>query len=301
MKKILVPTDFSICASKAIDYAIAICKRTGAELIILHSCELMDEKLENSRSYVQKYNQEVEDEANKKLEYLKSSILASNNIKITIKLYDGPVAATIIHVGQKYGVDLIVMGTHGASGLKQLIFGSQTASVISKCEIPVLAIPTDYHLITKGEILLAINHEELNYEELLPFVTLSKAFEMKVTLTTFTEQNKDQSAFINDENRLKITGEKMMKEGLLEKIRLLHITGDSLINALQDCIRKYNIDIVAMITHKREGLKKITNKSMTRKMAYNSNVPLLAIPHKGFKLTENENEYKTTFKGSSVL
>lgn len=296
MKKILVPTDFSLCASKAIDYAVAICKRTEGELIILHACELMDENLENSRSYIQKYNHDIQDEANKKLELLKSSILADNDIHVSTRLYAGPLISTIIYVSKRYNVDLVLMGTHGASGIKQLILGSQTSALISKCEIPVLAIPTDYNFIKKGEILLAVNDVNFTNQELEPFLFMADAFGMNATLLTFTHINQDQSEYIADELVLKQVKEKLLLQGFLGEITTLHITGDNFLQGLQNCVDKLHIDIITMITHKREGFRKIWNKSLTRRMSYLSNVPLLAIPHEELAYLETRQTIDSKFE-----
>ena len=144
MKKILVPTDFSLNADRAIDYAVQIAKLNEATIYLIHACDHLDTLYMESAIPEREYNKAITDAAFDKLEILRRSIEETEQVLVNIQFYSGPINDTILVAAEEHNVDLIIMGTLGISGLKDKIFGSRTASVISKSKVPVLAIPLEY-------------------------------------------------------------------------------------------------------------------------------------------------------------
>src|SRR5688500_16506686 len=95
MKRILVPTDFSFCANKALDYAVCLAKKSGAEIVLLHACDLIHNPFQDRKELIAEYNQSVQKSANEQLEILKKSIEDTENVSVMIRLYDGGVLDSI--------------------------------------------------------------------------------------------------------------------------------------------------------------------------------------------------------------
>jgi nucleotide-binding universal stress UspA family protein len=156
MNRILVPTDFSPNADRAIDYAVRIAKLNQSTLYLIHACDNLDPLyLEGTMTHME-YNQRIMDEAFEKLELRRRSIEETEQILVNIQLYSGTVQDTILVAAQEHKADLVIMGTLGISGLHDKIFGSKTAAVIGESKVPVLAIPLEYDWSSPGKILLAL-------------------------------------------------------------------------------------------------------------------------------------------------
>src|SRR5688572_252190 len=130
MKKILVPTDFSDYAEKALHYAVGIATETNAEILLVHVCELLHYPFADRSHEVTEYNDLKTGELTQRLNSLKSST-SDSNVVITPRLYDGEVIDAIISIVEQEQVDLIVMGTLGATGIKTVFLGTKTATIIS--------------------------------------------------------------------------------------------------------------------------------------------------------------------------
>lgn len=139
MKKILVPTDFSEPAENALEVAASIARKHDAEIILLHMMGLSDAIVTKNESrevfkamyYMRLAEQRFEELMNK--EYLEG-------IQVTDTVHNYTVFSEINDIAKEMEADLIVMGSIGASGLKEVFVGSNTEKVVRTSEVPVLVI-----------------------------------------------------------------------------------------------------------------------------------------------------------------
>lgn len=281
MKKILVPTDFSPNAVRAIDYAVQIAKLNQATIHIIHAC---DHLYALDMGYVlskEDYNKKITDEAFDKLEIIKKSIEETEKVLVNTQLYSGAVNDTILVAAQEHNAEIIIMGTLGVSGLKDKIFGSKTASLIGNSTVPILAIPLEYDWSLPSKFLLAINHFDEVSEVLYPAFDLAKAFNAEVRLTVFTDEGSvAASDYLEDAREINFAEEKLRRKYINLVIKTEHLYGRHFEESINDYIGTNQIDLLVMTTHKRSFLESIFNRSITRKMSYHSKVPILAIPVK---------------------
>ena len=281
MKKILVPTDFSLNADRAIDYAVQIAKLNEATIYLIHACNHLDTLYMESAIPEREYNKAITDAAFDKLEILRRSIEETEQVLVNIQLYSGPINDTILVAAEEHNVDLIIMGTLGISGIKDKIFGSRTASVISKSIVPVLAIPLEYDWSPPAKLLLAINRFDEVSDLLNPVFDMATIFNAEVNITVFTdEDNAAASDYLEDAKEVKLAEEKLRRKFSKLVIKAEHLSGRYFEDSINEHISKNKIDLLAMTTHKRSFIGSIFNRSITRKMSYHSKVPILAIPVK---------------------
>ncbi len=140
-KNILLPTDFSKGSEEAYEHAKDIAKSMGAKVHLLHviqpvvyptGIELAHESLINLESDLEKIGEE---NLNKVSERLKTVGVESKN---TILM--GKPSEQIMEYVNKYNIDLVVIATHGSSGIERFLFGSTTEKVIRKVQCPVLVV-----------------------------------------------------------------------------------------------------------------------------------------------------------------
>src|SRR5690606_1434524 len=140
MKKILVPTDFSSQAFNAVKSAASTARGNDTEIILLHIIDLSQETMD-----MIKHGYDLTeiiifiDAADQQLrEVVISAELSDITVSIVLRL--GNTFNEVNDVDKEIKVDIIVMGSHSASGFKQLFIGSNTEKVVRSSEIPVLVI-----------------------------------------------------------------------------------------------------------------------------------------------------------------
>ncbi len=185
MSTILVPTDFSDNAGAALRYAIRLCNQMQANLIVFHCSTISAYALSAASSESQMTQLLEEDELNKmeKLqEQVKKAYNAHDIAEIPVNTrcivsYNPMVVEKTLDIARQNHVDLIVMGTHGASGITKFFFGSNTSIMISKANIPVLAIPETYEYCALQKISFASDLYDLTAElkQLVPFASVNDA------------------------------------------------------------------------------------------------------------------------------
>jgi nucleotide-binding universal stress UspA family protein len=277
MQKILVPTDFSDNALKAVGYAAEIAKKSGASIILLH---VIEPAINMATMQADSSGEKVVKERSAKLSLSLESIAGVYpNVKVIPYLAGGSVIPSILKYAEKEKMDLIIMGTKGASGLKKIFVGSVTAGVIGKTNIPVLTVPVSYQMEKPDAIVFATNQFEKNKELLNKIVAVSKLFSSAIHVVVFKDLGEDETAdFIyNDEqlnDYLKFLGETF--PNVIFKGKLL--IGKDFENTIDWYSNKNEADIIAMVTYPKSFFDKVLQKSVTKKMAFNSEIPILAIP-----------------------
>jgi nucleotide-binding universal stress UspA family protein len=140
LKRILVPTDFSDCAKAALDVAVPIARMFGATVFLLHV-------------FPPYYEGELIPGLLLSAEQLLEGLVAESvpvDIFSKMVVRTGPPAEEIVRAASEFNTDLIVISTHGYTGLKHAWFGSTAESVVRYASCPVLTVRAKDHKITEG-------------------------------------------------------------------------------------------------------------------------------------------------------
>jgi nucleotide-binding universal stress UspA family protein len=143
IQKILVPTDFSAHADEAFRVAHTLAQRIGAEVTLFHVAATPAVVLEDGPLMADSGKGKAENVWDRFQRILPSG--AKVNVKHEVIVADRPSAAHILEILDKLGCDLIVMGTHGRSWLKQRLFGSLTEEVVRRARCPVMVVKSPAH------------------------------------------------------------------------------------------------------------------------------------------------------------
>ena len=143
IKKILYATDYSKASARALEEAVKLAKQNRAELLVVHVIEPApfvagEEEFGSGEMYVK-----LEDLAKKEAQASMSKLLArlkKTKVKAQGLLFKGSVQDQIVKVAKSKKVDMIVIGTHGRTGLSKLIMGSVAGKVVSSANCPVLTV-----------------------------------------------------------------------------------------------------------------------------------------------------------------
>src|SRR5690349_6898999 len=123
MKQIVVPTDFSKCADNAIDFAIQSAKILPAKVTLLHSFEVNDNIYTDYMGVNREYNLTMLNDVKEKLDQLKKNIEETSGIVVDTFISTHSLQDAITKIIKEKKTDLVIMGTLGASGIKEKLWG----------------------------------------------------------------------------------------------------------------------------------------------------------------------------------
>src|SRR6201985_518332 len=155
MKKILVATDFSACATNAMEYAMELAKVVGAEVCALHAIGSFEGVFNNTYNalYIEEYhNSKRQALANWAQTFTARAPYANVTVSTTCEV--GSVSAVITKYIESNPVELLVMGTMGSTGINGL-FGSNASTMVEKTKTPTLIVPLESKFSTNPVITLA--------------------------------------------------------------------------------------------------------------------------------------------------
>ena len=279
MKQILVPTDFSKAAENAIDFAVQSAKILPAEITILHSFEVNDSAYADYVGVNREFNRSMISDANEKLDAVKKRIENTDGIVVNTFVSTHTLIDTITNFGKENKVDLVVMGTLGASGLKEKLWGSRTSAIIGKTTVPVMVIPNEYKWNKPEKMLLATNHFE-EKPNILNFVfELAGLYMSSVQVAVFTDEDDDKTQVFMDNQKKIADYETFLKKNYKEDtLSSAHLSGEKFDETLQSFIKENAVDILVMVTYQNSFWSRLFNPSKTKRMSYHTTIPLLAIP-----------------------
>jgi nucleotide-binding universal stress UspA family protein len=150
VKKILYPTDFSSYSNQAYFHAVALAENHGASLTILF--------VYSTSGSTPELHDEVSDEAywKRQLEQIRP---VNGNIPVHHVLLEGDAASEIVRYAQDAAMDLIVLGTHGRTGLERLLMGSVAEKVMrdAPCSVLVVKLPKGISVTEKEKVGMALS------------------------------------------------------------------------------------------------------------------------------------------------
>lgn len=275
MKKILFPTDFSKVATNAFVHALEFAKIVQGEFVLLHTFQL---PLYDNHFYPENYAMIYDSIELSQFDMFKEEIpklraIAEEHhldkIKMTHRLMDGDLLFNVKRSIEEDKIDFVIMGTSGATGWDAFFVGTNTGDVISAIEVPMLCIPA------------AAKFKKI---EIIGFTTRfrikdKKALKMVLDIAKKTKA-KVKCLYVktSDSDVLKDTVAQWEEEFSNEPVDFYVVTSDEVKETILDFIMYKEIDVLTMLTYKRGFFEGIFNPSLTKKIAANFEIPILAIP-----------------------
>ena len=144
--RILVPTDFSDFSRKALEYALALAETHGAEILLLHVVPPMTYAYEPGvvAANVSELDESVHRSCREKMDELQGTAVAGR-VPCRTSIRDGAPFVEICRTAREEEMDLIVIATHGYTGLKHVLLGSTAEKVVRKAPCPVLTVKEKEH------------------------------------------------------------------------------------------------------------------------------------------------------------
>lgn len=271
MKKILVPTDFSIPSEHALKLASSISKKSESEVHLLHMVELptgiidmgsgSNFSIPESMLYIRKVRDKL-------INYKKQFFPKNENVKHAIRFqnpYEG-----IRDYSKKISADLITMGTKGHTDLEEILIGSNTEKVVRNSEIPVLVTKKNGENFKPKNLVFASSFKPSKNQAFEKFLDFASNFKSKIHLLKINTPQKFENTQLSKQKIKDFADKHNISD------YSINIYNDSSVeNGILNFSNEKNADIIALATHGRSGLSHIFNGSITKNLSKSSIKPML--------------------------
>lgn len=272
MKNILLMTDFSENARQAIFYGI---KLFGSEVeYILLNTYFFRRKSGHFKDISPMLFQESKDGLANELEQIKNEFPDYPNLKIKTISVNGENSKTVASIDKTEGIDLIIMGTKGASGFKKVVFGSVASSMIQNTPTPVLAVPSDIIYKPIKNIVYATNLEKNKNPNLTkPVKFLAKKYNAEINFLHVTS-DKELTDELKTELKTKFHSNFSMED---YNTSLQMIEAPKALEGIKTFCENNHVDILTVVPRHKSFFDRLFHKSVTQELAFNIQKPLLAL------------------------
>ena len=273
-KKILLPTDFSDNAWNAIIYALKLYANETCDFYLLNSIKIKGSTMSNFSS---KLSSTIRKSAFKDMLDLKQMIERVNanaNHNFEILVSNADLKDALETAIKKHTIQMIIMGTKGASGAKEFFFGSNTVNVINKVRLcPILTIPDQFDFVEPKKIAFSTDFNRLyKEEELAPLKEITDLYNSEINIV-----------HLNNEEHLNEVQEynsKILENDLKDYNHHFFWIPNygKKANDINDFINEQNINLLAMVNYKHSFIEKITKEPVIKTIGFQPFIPFLVIP-----------------------
>ncbi len=270
MKRILIPTDFSEHAEHALKVAAQIAKKNNGEIILLHMLELPGQ---GGDTITSGHNiPELMFFKNKAIETLEELMDADylDGIEVSEIVQFEKTFEGIINITKKNDIDLIVMGSHGASGFQELFIGSNTEKVVRFSDVPVLVIKKETNNFNVDKFVFASDFcDEIKkpFEKVIEF---ADKFGSELHLVIVNTPNNFRTSAQSEKVLNDFVANFQMKN------YSTHVYNDTTREkGILNYANKVNADLIGISTHGRKGISHFFNGSISEDVVNHAKRPVI--------------------------
>ncbi len=282
MKKIVVPVDFSACSINAMRYASNLAHLTGAKLdiVYIHKPGALVRPMPVGEPYFETI---LSDSVlHQKMKMLKEEN-EKNNVRTHYTIKEGTLTEAILEVVKDKSADLVVMGTNGIMHTYDVLYGTNTSSLIGKKKVPVLVIPESFKapISFRNPFVLATDFKGV---EFIPLFYIELIKKLKVDLEVFHVEDFSKGIYVSESEL-----EKMEKvEEIFEGVNIFFNSASekNIVKAITEFAANNHAQMITMISHERSFFEEVMHESTTESMAMYAEIPFLAIPDKKPAMSE---------------
>lgn len=273
MKKIIVPVDFSEHSEFALEAAANLAQKYGSELIVLHMLELSNAVLSSGNNNLGEESIYYLKLAEQKFEaFLDKPYLEGIEVISIVKHFK--VWSEVNDVVAEHDADLIVMGSQGVSGIKEVLVGSNTEKVVRHADIPVLVIKHNPILLDFENAVFASDFSD---ESIAPYIKAKASLDRLGSTMHLVYVNSPDGNFRSSSEIDKRIADFLKKaDGDLKNLNNVNIVSDySIEKGILNFANVIGADVIAVATHGRKGLSHFFEGSVSEDIANHSTLPVM--------------------------
>lgn len=270
MKKILVPTDFSDQAENALKVAAQLARTHKAEIYLLHVLEIPLQEIDpmNSHSAL------PEAVFFMKLAHKKFEALLNKDYLQDLKVYETvdfhEIFKGVFHNCKKHDIDLIIMGSNGVSGLKEMLIGSNTEKIVRTSETPVLVIKKEHETFNVDHFVFASDFKEESKAAYKKAIGFAKVLGAKLHLLTVNTPNKFMTSE-HDKERM----QDFVHSDDFSNCTMNVYNDVTIEKGIMNFSQSIDADLIGMSTHGRQGISHFFNGSISEDLVNHAKRPVI--------------------------
>ena len=278
IKKILVPLDFSECSSNALRKAITVAKFYMAELHLLHVTTPVYLTATSSASLIPNgdaYYKKIMKSAAANMLKIANEIKDHEAVNVLVKTSLNTVYDAILDYSKKNKIDMIIMGTHGTSGIKEFFAGSNAFRIVSESEIPVITVQKRIQGKGFKRIVLPIRGEINSRQKVNLVASLAKTFMSTVLITGYVKNNHP-----NEKRKVKVYMKQVEDFLKAETIRSesTFISDPNFTKAIIKHATNKKADLIAIMKNHDFGFDQLLSGPYAQQFVNHSKIPVLSVP-----------------------
>lgn len=277
--RLLVPTDLSGAATAAVGYAATLADRLGADSLTFYYANGLHLPVSTPLRLYEETEASMLAETSQKLQAYLNGVLADagrpfDSARMHLLARMGDFGEDLPAVIASRRPDLVVMGTHGATGLRKVFLGSNTVRALDLGLCPVLAVPQHYRLADRQHLLFALSPKH-TARQLTQAAALARA--LGAELTFFHFHQPDATGSRVDEAHTRRLLEDCLGD-LPFTLRVEAVATDTDIRALlQRVAAEQGATLLVMVAFSRDWLRRLLTQGLTQEVFYSSALPVLAL------------------------
>lgn len=271
MNTILFPIDFSPASINALEYGIELNKNIKSKITLFHSYFIpipVSEAPIAMPSDLSIKNEAAESLNSIVIKYRKLFPEMTFNSNLVEGFANDEIISEII----KTKCDLVIMGMKEISALKHFFIGSNTTKVLEKSTCPVLVVPENSRMKRIKKIIFAVNYGIDDFNNVNELISFAKIFDSEIILLHISD-NSENLAF--DYNQLGEFKNKIYEESGFDKISFKVFENENTYEGINLYLKEINADLLSISTRYRTFIQNIFQSSLTKKMVYHTQLPIL--------------------------
>ena len=278
MKNILLPTDFSKNSLNAMHYAMALFKDIPCKFYLLNVFKIPyvtnEVLMENDAHQLAKLEEGLYETSQKRMKDVlkKLKLKSKSNHKFELLSDYNFFINSVQNYVKAKNIEIIVMGTKGATGAKEIFMGSNTGDVIMKTECNVLAVPENTVFKDPREITFPTDFKiPYKKEDMAPLIEIAEMYQSSIRVLLFSEREN-----IDEEQKF---NKKLLKKYLDKINHTYHTLSNSDFEVALNCFTQSrgNIDMIAIIAKHYNFFQRLFFKPKVEELSFHTKIPMLVL------------------------
>jgi nucleotide-binding universal stress UspA family protein len=267
MKTIIFPTDYSENANRALEFAIEFARKTGAKIIAMNAYDLPYAETVMTHSLLEIMKENSEAGMAKVAEKLKNA-----NIPFETRCLVGNPVRLVKNLVEDEGAEMVILGTKGASGIEEILIGSNAAAILQSVTVPVITIPAGSKFNWVRKIVFGADFKsKKNSTALQQLAEIAAVFNAEVVIAhVIVNYGIDNQTVLDAKRRISD-----YLKGIPHRFEVL--SGENVENTLLEFAEQERADMIALMSRNYSFFESIFHKSVTTKVAYHTKLPYLAL------------------------
>lgn len=272
MNNILVPTDFSDAAQKAAHYALGLALQSNATVYLFHAYTAFHSGFQTATDNSSD-ERRAADEAREAMALFLEAVHDSDaDVNVVTICRKGGIVGLIREFASTVDLDLIVMGTSGATGIKYQFFGTNTYDVAESLAIPLLVVPTQTQKSAISHIAFFADYRHDDHQTIASLYALFGSDQMNYTVVHIHE--KEKPPMDSDFKRLAAYAMELQANTPITNMDWEMVHGKENIEMVHQIVDTLQIDLLAITMAQRNFLDKLLDKSLSKEIVMQARTPV---------------------------